>query len=80
MPVKKFLAEEEAMNQPLQELRKKIVDDLQLKDLVEQFLNCCKENMPDCGVPNTIFFRDGIPRNPAGKVLVRVLKQEVQAV
>jgi acyl-CoA synthetase (AMP-forming)/AMP-acid ligase II len=27
-----------------------------------------------------ILLRDGIPRNPAGKILKRVLKQEVQAV
>jgi acyl-CoA synthetase (AMP-forming)/AMP-acid ligase II len=59
---------------------KKIVENLQLKDVIEGFLNCCKENMPDYRVPKTIFLRDGISRDPAGKILKRVLKQEAQAV
>jgi long-chain acyl-CoA synthetase len=46
----------------------------------EEFLNYCKENMPDYRVPKTILLRDAIPRNPAGKILKRVLKQEAQAV
>jgi long-chain acyl-CoA synthetase len=46
----------------------------------EEFLNYCKENMPDNRVPKTILFRDEIPRNMAGKILKRVLKQEAQAV
>jgi long-chain acyl-CoA synthetase len=46
----------------------------------EEFLNYCKENMPDNRVPKTILFRDEIPRNMAGKVLKKVLKQEAQAV
>jgi long-chain acyl-CoA synthetase len=44
----------------------------------EEFLNYCKENMPDYRVPKTILFRDAIPRNPAGKILKRVLKRDVQ--
>jgi long-chain acyl-CoA synthetase len=44
----------------------------------EEFLNYCKENMPDYRVPKTILLRDAIPRNPAGKILKRVLKQEAQ--
>jgi len=46
----------------------------------EEFLNCCKENIPDCRVPKTILLRDGVPRDPAGKILKRALKQEAQAV
>ncbi|MGA2315663.1 MAG: long-chain fatty acid--CoA ligase [Thermodesulfobacteriota bacterium] len=46
----------------------------------EEFLNYCKENMPEYRVPRTILLRDAIPRNPAGKILKRVLKQEAQVV
>jgi len=46
----------------------------------EEFLNYCKENMPEYRVPKTILLRDAIPRNPAGKILKKVLKQEAQAV
>ena len=44
----------------------------------EEFLNYCKENMPDYRMPKTILFRDTIPRNPAGKILKRVLKRDAQ--
>jgi long-chain acyl-CoA synthetase len=46
----------------------------------EELLNYCKENMPDYRVPKAILFRDAIPRNPAGKILKRVLKRDVQPV
>ena len=46
----------------------------------EEFLNYCKENVPDYRVPKTILLRDEIPRDPAGKILKRVLRQEAQAV
>ena len=46
----------------------------------EEFLNFCKESMPDYRVPKAILFRNDIPRDPAGKVLKRILKQETQAV
>ena len=46
----------------------------------EEFLNYCKENLPDYRVPKTILLRDAIPRNPAGKILKRVLRQEAEAV
>ncbi|MBR9981425.1 MAG: AMP-binding protein, partial [Desulfatitalea sp.] len=36
----------------------------------------CRENMPEYRVPKTILFRDAIPRDPAGKMLKRVLRQE----
>ena len=78
--MKKFPADEEAMKQLLQKLKKKIVENLQLKDVIEEFLNCCKENIPDYRVPKTSLLRDTIPRNPAGKILKRVLRQEAQAV
>lgn len=68
------------MKQLLQKLKKKIVENLRLKDVIEEFVNCCKENMPGYRMTKTILLRDGIPRNPAGKILKRVLKQEAQAV
>ena len=68
------------MEQLLQKLKKKIVKNLQLKDVTEEFLNGCKENIPDYRVPKTILPRDTILRNPAGETLKRVLKQEAQAV
>jgi long-chain acyl-CoA synthetase len=46
----------------------------------EEFLNYCQENMPDYRVPKTILLRDTIPRNQAGKILKRVLRQEAHAV
>lgn len=46
----------------------------------EEFLNYCKENMPGYRVPKTILLRDAIPRNPAGKILKRVLRQEAEVV
>ncbi|MDP2854226.1 MAG: long-chain fatty acid--CoA ligase [Smithellaceae bacterium] len=42
----------------------------------EEFLKYCKENMPDYRLPKTILIRDVIPRDPAGKLLRRILKQE----
>jgi long-chain acyl-CoA synthetase len=46
----------------------------------EEFLNYCKENIPDYRVPKAILLRDAIPRNQAGKILKRVLRQEAHAV
>jgi long-chain acyl-CoA synthetase len=46
----------------------------------EEFLNYCKENVPDYRVPKAILLRDAIPRNQAGKILKRVLRQEAHAV
>jgi long-chain acyl-CoA synthetase len=46
----------------------------------EEFLSFCKENMPDHRVPKAILFRKEIPRDPAGKVLKRILKQDAQTV
>jgi len=46
----------------------------------EEFLAYCKENVPDYRMPRTILLRDEIPRDPAGKILRRVLRQETEAV
>jgi long-chain acyl-CoA synthetase len=46
----------------------------------EEFLKYCKENMPDYRVPKAILFRLEIPRDPAGKIQKKVLKQEVKTV
>jgi long-chain acyl-CoA synthetase len=46
----------------------------------EEFLKYCKENMPDYRVPKTILLQREIPRDPTGKILKRILRQEVQAV
>ena len=43
----------------------------------EEFIRYCRENLPDYRVPKTIIFREAIPRDPAGKLLRRILKQEV---
>jgi long-chain acyl-CoA synthetase len=44
----------------------------------EEFLKYCKENMPDYRLPKTILIRDAIPRDPAGKLLRRILRQDAQ--
>ena len=45
----------------------------------EEFLKYCKENMPDYRLPKTILIRDVIPRDPAGKLLRRILRQDAQS-
>ena len=45
----------------------------------EEILSYCKENLPDYRVPKNILFRNDIPRDPAGKVLKRILRQEALA-
>jgi long-chain acyl-CoA synthetase len=44
----------------------------------EEFLKYCKENMPNYRLPKTILIRDAIPRDPAGKLLRRILRQDAQ--
>jgi long-chain acyl-CoA synthetase len=44
----------------------------------EEFLQYCKENLPDYRLPKTILLRDEIPRDPAGKILRRILRQDAQ--
>lgn len=46
----------------------------------EEFLKYCKENMPDYRVPKTVLIRDEIPRDPAGKLLRRILRQDAQGI
>jgi long-chain acyl-CoA synthetase len=46
----------------------------------EEFLTYCKDKMPEYRVPKTILFREAIPKNAAGKILKRVLRQEVSSV
>jgi long-chain acyl-CoA synthetase len=41
-----------------------------------EFLSYCRENMPEYRVPKSIYFRKDIPKDPAGKVLKRILRQE----
>jgi long-chain acyl-CoA synthetase len=44
----------------------------------EEILGYCRENMPAYRVPRNILFRQEIPRDPAGKVLKRILKEEAK--
>lgn len=44
----------------------------------EEFIRYCKENMPDYRVPKTIYWRDEIPRDPAGKLQRRILKRDIR--
>jgi long-chain acyl-CoA synthetase len=44
----------------------------------EEFIDYCRDNMPDYRVPKSILFRNEVPRDPAGKILKRVLRQEVR--
>ncbi len=53
---------------------------VQLREVIEEFLNSRKRNTPDPGVPITLFVRDGIPHDPAGKILKKVFRQKAQAV
>ena len=61
-----------------------IVAVIALKDgmegIKEEFIKYCKENMPDYRVPKTIVLRDDIPRDPAGKLLRRILRQNAHDV
>jgi long-chain acyl-CoA synthetase len=44
-----------------------------------EFLTYCKENLPDYRVPKTILLHDEIPRDPAGKIQKRVLRERLQS-
>lgn len=44
----------------------------------EELLKYCKEHLPDYRIPKAILIRDGIPRDPAGKLLRRILRQNTQ--
>ncbi len=41
----------------------------------EELLKFCKANLPDYRVPKAVLIRDTIPRDPAGKLLRRILRQ-----
>ncbi len=43
----------------------------------EELLTHCKDHLPDYRVPKTILIRADIPRDPAGKLLRRILRQDV---
>ncbi|PKN65861.1 MAG: long-chain fatty acid--CoA ligase [Deltaproteobacteria bacterium HGW-Deltaproteobacteria-15] len=44
----------------------------------EEFMKFCRENMPEYRVPKSILIRGEIPRDPAGKMLRRILREEAQ--
>jgi acyl-coenzyme A synthetase/AMP-(fatty) acid ligase len=43
----------------------------------EELLIHCRERLPDYRVPKTILIRADIPRDPAGKLLRRILRRDV---
>ncbi len=45
----------------------------------EEFIKYSQENLPDYRRPHTILLRPEIPKDPAGKILKRVLRQAIQA-
>jgi long-chain acyl-CoA synthetase len=42
----------------------------------QELLKYCKDNMPDYRLPRAILFKEEIPRDPAGKILRRMVRQE----
>ena len=44
----------------------------------KEFLDYCRENLPDYRMPKAILIRTDIPRDPAGKLLRRILRQDPQ--
>ena len=44
----------------------------------EEFVSYCRENMPDYRVPKAILIRDQLPRDPTGKLLRRIMREEVR--
>jgi acyl-CoA synthetase (AMP-forming)/AMP-acid ligase II len=45
----------------------------------DELLAHCRRSLAGYKVPKSIEFRDELPRNPAGKVLKRVLREEFWA-
>jgi long-chain acyl-CoA synthetase len=45
----------------------------------QELLKYCKDNMPEYRVPRAILFMDEIPRDPAGKILRRIVRQDAMA-
>ena len=46
----------------------------------DELLTYCKDHLPDYRVPKAILIREMIPRDPAGKLLRRILRQGLQDV
>jgi len=44
----------------------------------EELLKYCRENLPDYRVPRSLLIREEIPRDPSGKLLRRILRQNTQ--
>ena len=42
----------------------------------QEFLKYCKDHMPEYRLPKAILIRQEIPRDPAGKILRRIVRQE----
>jgi long-chain acyl-CoA synthetase len=42
----------------------------------QEFLRYCKDNMPEYRLPKAILIKEEIPRDPAGKILRRIVRQE----
>jgi long-chain acyl-CoA synthetase len=45
----------------------------------QEFLEYCRKNKPEYRVPKAILLRDEVPRDPAGKILRRMVRQETLA-
>jgi len=45
----------------------------------QELLKYCKDNMPEYRVPKAILFMEEIPRDPAGKILRRIVRQDAMA-
>ena len=46
------------------------------KVTAEDILEFCRERLPDYAGPGSIVFMERLPRNPAGKILRRALKED----
>jgi long-chain acyl-CoA synthetase len=44
----------------------------------EEFMEYCRNNLPDYKRPRKIIFRNQIPKNPAGKPLRRIMRKEFE--
>jgi long-chain acyl-CoA synthetase len=44
----------------------------------EEFIEYCRQRLPDYKIPKRINFRDQIPKNPAGKPLRKILRKEFE--
>jgi long-chain acyl-CoA synthetase len=55
-----------------------LVLEKEVKGEKEEFIEYCRKNLPDYKVPKEIIFRSNIPKNPAGKPLRKIMRQEVK--